>query len=236
MNASLPLIVAILVTTSACSNLERSRNLENDAVPVSSTALQVCGNCHGIDGNSVSPNFPNLAGQPKAYLVEELEEFRNKSRADKAAVQYMWGLTRNLTDAQIDGLAAYYSSQQPRSLGGGDSTRIAMGKEIFLRGNPAHNLLACATCHGETGQGTEFIPRLASQHAPYVVKQLTVYQGSSERPTGVVMTQMCKGMSEQEMADVAQYVQGMAAQRLVENATNERSAETLPSADHDHSE
>jgi len=220
MNVSLPLTLAILATMSACSSLERSRNLGNSAVPVTTTALQVCSICHGIDGNAVSPNFPNLAGQPKAYLVEELKEFRSKSRADKAAVQYMWGLARNLTDAQIDGLAAYYSAQEPRSPGSGDPGQASKGKEIYFSGVPEHQVLACATCHGDTAQGADNIPRLASQHASYVVKQLTVYQGASDRPGGVVMAEMCKGMTKQEMADVAQYVQGIGTGRGVATAGN----------------
>lgn len=71
----------------------------------------VCSSCHGIDGNSVSPTFPHLAGQQRDYLVAQLKAFRDHSRADAAARTYMWGMAADLTDADIDTLADYYSRQ-----------------------------------------------------------------------------------------------------------------------------
>jgi len=221
MKASLPLTFAILATISACSSLERSRNLENSAVPVATTAAQVCSNCHGTDGNSGSPNFPSLAGQPKAYLVAQLKAFRQHSRADTAAIQYMWGLTRNLADAQIEGLAAYYSAQEPRSPGVGNLRQASAGEEVFQKGIASQNTPPCSTCHGELGQGTPVGPRLASQHAAYIVKQLAAYQTTDDRPDGVVMKAMCAGLTAENMADVALYVQGISTGRFVEEATNE---------------
>lgn len=221
MTASLPLTFAILATTSACSSLERSRNLENSAVPARTSAEQVCSNCHGLDGNAISPNFPSLAGQSKAYLVAQLIEFRQHSRADKAAIQYMWGLTRNLTDKQIEGLAAYYSVQEPRSPGVGSPGHASMGKEVFQNGVPSQNTPACSTYHGDLGQGTPIAPRLASQHAAYVVKQLAGVQTTDDRPDGFVMKAMCQGLTAENMVDVAQYVQGISTGKFVENTTNE---------------
>jgi cytochrome c553 len=74
-------------------------------------ALQVCSNCHGVDGNSVSPNFPNLAAQTEDYISEQLTSFRKHSRFDPAGFEYMWGLSRHLTDQQIKYNAAYFASQ-----------------------------------------------------------------------------------------------------------------------------
>ena len=54
----LALAAGLAVIGSGCSNLERSRDLANPNVPPAVTAVQVCSICHGIDGNSVSPNFP----------------------------------------------------------------------------------------------------------------------------------------------------------------------------------
>ncbi|WP_155419476.1 c-type cytochrome, partial [Chromobacterium subtsugae] len=44
-----------------------------------------CANCHGTDGNSISPLFPRIAGQQAAYLQQQLKLFREKSRSDQAA-------------------------------------------------------------------------------------------------------------------------------------------------------
>src|ERR1035437_8895695 len=94
-------VLAVLAAVSGCSNLERSRDLANPAVPPAVTAVQVCSNCHGVDGNSVSPNFPRLAAQQTAYFVSQLENFRSHGRSDPAGFEYMWGLSHNLTDDQI---------------------------------------------------------------------------------------------------------------------------------------
>ena len=49
----------------------------------------VCAGCHGIDGKSTTPGFPNLAGQDFIYLKNQLINFRNKSRTGgQAAVMY----------------------------------------------------------------------------------------------------------------------------------------------------
>ncbi len=60
------LAVELAAASSGCSNLERSRDLANPNVPATVTAVQVCSTCHGVDGNSISPNFPRIAGQPPA--------------------------------------------------------------------------------------------------------------------------------------------------------------------------
>ena len=66
-----------------------------------------------MTGSSVSPNFPNLAGQIEPYFVAQLNGFKSHGRRDPAGFEYMWGLSRSLTDEQIKGLAAYYAGQTP---------------------------------------------------------------------------------------------------------------------------
>ena len=66
----------------------------------------MCANCHGVDGVSMIPMYPNLKGQNAAYTVKQLKAFRDKTRADPV----MAGMSAGLTDADIDNLAAYYAS------------------------------------------------------------------------------------------------------------------------------
>ena len=171
-----------------CTAPTRSRDLANPSVSALTLAQQVCSNCHGITGNAVSPNFPNLAGQTPAYIAAQLKGFKSHNRQDPAGFEYMWGLSRSLSDEQIDGLASYYASQRPaRQPIEGKSSRIASGKTIFETGLPAKSVPACFTCHGSEGQGNATYPRLAGQHADYVVKQLIVFQRTIERRAGIVM-------------------------------------------------
>jgi cytochrome c553 len=167
-----------------CSNIDRSRNLADPKVPAQAIAQQVCSNCHGMDGNSVSPAFPRLAGQKEAYISSQLTNFRSHQRSDPAGSFYMWGLSRHLTDEQIAGLAEYYSKQVPRAsdAAAADPKLLATGKDIFEKGVPDQNVVACATCHGPKAQGNGPFPALAYQHADYIVKQLNVFQSTQGRP------------------------------------------------------
>jgi len=68
---------------------------------------------------------------------------------------------------------------------------------------------ACAGCHGARGEGNGTFPRLAGQHADYVVKQLVVFQRTDERPEGAIMKTVAHALTEDNMEAVAAYVQGL---------------------------
>ena len=204
-------LAAAVVLAAGCSTVERSRDIGNPAVSGATLAAQVCSNCHGIDGNSTSPNFPRLAGQPEAYVALQLKSFRGHGRRDPAGFEYMWGLSRVLTDAQIDGLAAYYKGQVPTRNPAGSGSLAEAGKAIFTEGLPDQHVPACATCHGANAEGRDQFPRLAGQHADYVVKQLLVFQRSDERPEGAVMKVVAHELRPDQIASIAAYVQGIAS-------------------------
>lgn len=193
-----------------CSSLERSRDLGDPRVPAQTIAQQVCSSCHGMTGNTVSPNFPNLAGQTKTYLTAQLKEFKSHSRQDPAGFEYMWGLTRSLTEAQIEGLADYYAHQRPEPQPvQGPASRMDAGRQIFEKGIAAKNTPACTACHGEQGQGNEAFPRIAGQHLGYLVKQLTVFQLTNQRPDGAIMQTVAHGLTRDDIDNVATYIQAL---------------------------
>ena len=65
----------------------------------------VCAACHGINGVSFNPLWPNLAGQQTAYLEKQLKDFREGRRTDAS----MSAMAKPLSDEDIANLAAYYS-------------------------------------------------------------------------------------------------------------------------------
>ncbi len=117
----------------------------------------------------------------------------------------MWGLTRKLSDKQIQGLAAYFSKQKnvPDAASGGD---LSAGKRIFETGVPEKNIPACKTCHGPSAEGAGQFPRLAGQHADYLVKQLSVFQRTNERPEGAIMKTVAHDLTRANMVSVAAYL------------------------------
>ena len=208
--ATLTLLAGALLAAAGCSNLERSRDLANPHVSATTLAQQVCSNCHGMSGVAVSPNFPNLAAQGDPYFVAQMNGFKSHGRHDPAGFEYMWGLSRSLTEEQIAGLAAYYSGQTPANQGAeGAPARLDAGKEIFDKGVPDKGVPACATCHGAHGEGMATFPRLAGQHADYLVKQLAVFQRTDDRPEGSIMKTVAHELTQQNIDDVAGYLQAL---------------------------
>jgi len=211
MNNRIAFPLALVLTAAACSNLPRSRDLANPAVSGVTLAQQVCSNCHGVSGDSVSPNVPKLAAQQRDYLSAQLRVFRDKSRRDPAGFEYMWGISRGLTDRQIDELADYYSRQQaPRQVSAQTSSAREHAHALFTSGAPDHGVPPCASCHGDKAQGNGKYPRLAGQHADYIVKQLTVFQRTDERPEGAVMKVVAHSLTPEDIEGAAGYLQGLA--------------------------
>lgn len=208
---SIALALATAAAVAGCATPQRSRALNNPTTPPVTIAQQVCSNCHGIDGNSVSPNFPRLAAQQPAYTIEQLTGFRTHHRSDPAGFEYMWGLSRHLTDDQIKGLAEYFAAQPPAPNPVVDAALAERGRDVFEHGVPAKSIPACASCHGDHGQGNGNFPRLAGQHSDYVVKQLLVFQRTDERPEGAVMKTVAHLLTRDNMQAVAEYVQGISA-------------------------
>jgi len=69
------------------------------------TKSVTCAACHGVNGISANPLWPNLKGQKEQYLIKQMKAFRDGRRNDPS----MSPMVRGLSDADIDNLAAYFS-------------------------------------------------------------------------------------------------------------------------------
>jgi cytochrome c553 len=169
--------------------------------------IETCSACHGPNGRSIAPTFPNLAAQTAPYIELQLHAFKDQTRADPDAQAYMWGMASQLNDASISGLAAYFSKQSAPEGKSGNTTLIAQGKQIFMEGVPGRQIPACAICHGAQAQGNGPFPRLAGQHAPYLLKQLLVIQ--SVLRTAPVMHGVIKDLTRDQMQAVVAYLESI---------------------------
>ncbi len=70
----------------------------------------VCGACHGPDGNSPNPLWPNLAGQKPAYIVKQLKDFKSGARKDPV----MAPMAAPLNAQDMENLAAFFASQKQK--------------------------------------------------------------------------------------------------------------------------
>jgi cytochrome c553 len=214
MNWKMMLIEVAALAVVGCANPGRSRDLGNPDIEATVIAQQVCSKCHGTTGNAVSPNFPNLAGQVEPYVVAQLNSFKSRDRHDPAGFEYMWGLSRSLTDKQIAGLAAYYAAQsfQP-SRQEGTAPQIEAGRVLFESGASDKQVPPCIGCHGPKGLGQGAFPRLAGQHADYVVKQLRGFQRTHDRPDGALMKVVAHNLTAENIVNVASCVQSLGGEQ-----------------------
>jgi cytochrome c553 len=175
--------------------------------PGEERAINLCSTCHGPRGISTSPEFPILAAQHKPYLVAQLNNFQSKARGEKAAHDFMWGIAGGLDAAMIDSVAAYYAAQPPAAGRAGDPALVETGKRLFDKGVPGRGIPPCTSCHGDDARGTSEFPRLAGQHAKYVLRQLEFIQGLVRKAP--VMHGIVKDLTPDEIQAIAAYVQSL---------------------------
>jgi cytochrome c553 len=205
MRLSRSFFLAIFITLTACTNVEQSKDVYKSDSTGTELALQVCSACHGRTGQAVSDQFPKLAGQHKEYLLIQLREFAEHRRSSPNAVAFMWSFNQ-LTTAQMNELAQYYSIQAPMEGEPSNSPLLVRGKNIYEQGIPGSNVAACSSCHGSNGVGGKEIPRLAGQHTNYIAEQINLFKSSTKRPSGVAMMSLTHSMSEDEIQAVSIYL------------------------------
>ncbi len=166
-----------------------------------------CAGCHGMDGNSVNPEWPKLAGQGDRYLDKQLRDFKDGDRKNAT----MAPMAAALNEQDMADLSAFYSSQTLQA-GSADEELVELGQKIYRGGNPASGVAACIGCHGPSGAGNPAasFPSLSGQHAKYVEIQLNIFKsGERSNDADKMMRTIAGKMTGQEIKAVASYVQGL---------------------------
>ncbi|MEC9206200.1 MAG: c-type cytochrome [Pseudomonadota bacterium] len=169
-----------------------------------------CVACHGVDGKSPNPIWPNLAGQHVKYLKIQLYEFR-KGQNGKRNNAIMHGISLTLSDEDIESLALYYSSLE-KPVGITKDKYLEKGQNIYRGGNLKFKIQACIACHGPNGQGNyaAAIPVLSGQHSEYIVQQLKNFQsGIRSNDPNKMMRNVVHRMTDEEIRSVAEYIEGL---------------------------
>lgn len=184
-----------------------SANAAGDAAKGATIANQVCMACHGADGNSPISMYPTLAGQHPEYITKQLQNFKSGERNNAI----MAGMVAALTDEDMVNLGAYYAAQAPKPGAAKTNGKGSVGEKIYKAGIAGMGVPACASCHGPTGTGVPVqFPRLAGQHADYTVAQLQTFRsGERANDAAKMMRMIASKLSDQDMAAVADYIQGL---------------------------
>ncbi len=171
------------------------------------TLSQTCAACHNIDGNSLNPVWPKLAGQHAEYIVKQLQDFKDGKRVNAQ----MAPMVASLSDQDMADLAAYFSSQKAKP-GSAKPDLIASGQQIYRAGDAEAGIPACMACHGPAGAGNPgaLYPSLSGQHAEYTIIQLKAFK-SEERSNDAsnVMRSIAGPMTNAQIEAVSEYIQGL---------------------------
>jgi cytochrome c553 len=211
-------LTALLAVTPALGDEAAAKLLpaEGGSAEAGATKAAVCGACHGPNGNSQNPEWPNLAGQSANYVTSQLHLFKEQVRNNPI----MQPIVAPLTDADFKDLGVYFAAQTPAG-GEADPSYWKGGETVYKRGDKVRNIPACIACHGPVGRGNlaAGYPALRAQHSVYTVKQLndyaagTRYPGASKEkpvsPNAAIMATIAKRLSPEEIRDVSSYIQGM---------------------------
>jgi cytochrome c553 len=181
------------------------------------TKAATCTACHGVNGNSVNPEWPVIAGQNANYLRDQVERIKTGKRVNAL----MLPMVQNLTEQDIADLAAYYAIQTPTG-NEADPSYWKAGEKLYRGGDAARGVPACVACHGPIGRGNPAAgyPALQAQHAVYTVKQLNDYStdvrytkdaaGKAQSGPNAQMMKVIAGrLTPEDRRNLASYIQGI---------------------------
>ena len=204
------------------------------------TKSAACQGCHGEDGNSYSPEWPNLASQHGAYLSKQIKNFRDGIRKNET----MNAMAAGLSDQDAEDIARYFAGQSLKSQAMDiDSELLKTGRKIYKGGNAYNGVPACAGCHGPNGRGNSLavFPHVAGQRQTYLVNTLNEFRtGARNNDVNEIMRNIASRMTENEINAVAAYMSSLQvpsldanlepgkkdAQQATTNQTNSNSKES----------
>ncbi len=214
--ASRSVLATALLILGSSAGCALAAEVSGDATAGSSKAA-VCTACHGLNGNSVNPDWPVIAGQNAVYVRDQVARIKGGKRA----APLMLPMVESLSVQDIADLAAFFSTQTPVGQEA-DPSYWKAGQKLYRNGDAARGIPACASCHGPVGHGNPAAgyPALQAQYAVYTVKQLDGYANgtrytkdaagkSQAGPNAAIMATVAGRLSAEDRRNLASYIQGL---------------------------
>ena len=165
----------------------------------------VCASCHGVDGNSLVPMYPKLAGQHAEYTTKQLKEFKSGVRKNPI----MAGMVAALSEQDMAELGAYFASQKSTP---GNGNGSELGKKLYFGGDASRGITACIACHGISGKGIAKagFPAVANQSVEYLTAQLASFKaGERDNDRNGIMRNVSKRLKKKDIDALAQFMSSM---------------------------
>ena len=169
-----------------------------------------CHTCHGLDGRGDGALVPRIAGMDAGYLVRQLGFYADGQRSHP---QMSW-LAGRLNSEEHLAVSAYYADMEsPVAAQTGQTSarsicEFANAYEIYHVGLPERGLASCASCHGETGEGSGAgNPPLVGQSAAYQAEQLRRWRNGERYGDALnVMHDAARKLRDAEITELAEYI------------------------------
>lgn len=173
--------------------------LRNANVARGAQLSHVCGTCHGAQGLSSDPQFPNMSGQTAYAIYKQLHDFRSGARKN-----YMMSIIAAYrSDQSIADLAVYYASLQALQHG---SIEDSVAANLAARGDPARSIAACNACHLGNPAAPVETPNLIGQHKEYLLTQMKAFaQDTRHNDVYARMRTISTALTSDEMERLAAY-------------------------------
>ena len=215
---SLSLAAAIVCIGLSLAQTAVAEEVPKGSIEDGGNKAGVCTACHGVNGNSVNPEWPVLAGQNAAYIREQLAMFKARKRIN----EIMYPIVAQMSEQDFADVAAFFAAQTPSGLEA-DPSYWKAGEALYKSGDTARNIPACTACHGPAGQGNAGAgyPALRAQHSVYTVKQLqdyltkNRYRDATDAATvnqtrnSAMMTTIAARLTPEDIRNLASYLQGL---------------------------
>lgn len=180
---------------------EKMAQINQDPASLSAAVVRgqksaaVCRHCHGVGGNSVLSDVPNLASQNASYLLEQMNKYVLGQRKSS---DFMQGMIKALSPEERIDIALFLSQQPVTRKAASDNARSVAGKKVYYT--------LCVSCHGTNGIGTEKIPRLAGQQVKYVEDSMKRYRSGGGQRMDAKMAAYARNLTDADIQNLAGYL------------------------------
>jgi cytochrome c553 len=158
--------------------------------------IQLCGACHGEDGNSKMEKIPSLAGQPAFFILNQLFLMREGVRK----VEAMAPIVKDLKDEDLDKLSKHFAALQPKR------SDEKLDRTLVKRGGEVVEERRCTSCHLRTLAGQDQVPRIAKQRIDYLIMALKSYRDTQRPGADTAMSAPIAGASDADIDALAHYL------------------------------
>jgi cytochrome c553 len=157
--------------------------------------IELCGACHGPDGNSKMEKIPSIAGQPAFYILNQLFLMREGVRK----IEAMAPIVKDLKDGDLQALSEHFAKLPAKS------SDEKIDPALAKRGAEVSDQRRCGSCHLPNLAGQDQMARLARQRIDYLVPTLKSYRDNPRPGADTAMSAAIAGASDTDIEALAHY-------------------------------